>query len=273
MKISLKQLSKVLTSPRVLTPAVFLGVGAGKTYRDYKKEEYPTKKQILIKDFSVLSGASAGCALAAFVFNKFFNYELFSTNKKTLKNIEYILKQSCSSVLTTLLGIGCALFLHEPIEKFLLRKLKNKQQKEQIKKSSAPKFISQTNVFKDFIINTNGSTVKTAEKVFTNMSDLPSMKVFSAPRVALTSFSVVETSGYDNKVKKTTKEIIANTLIPTIFVSTTSIFVNNQKGIIKYPSLLLSLITGTIAGNFVANKTEKQIDNTIDTINTKLLFK
>ena len=270
MKISPKQISTVLTSPRVLTPAVFLGIGASKTYQDYKSEQPETKKQVLIKDSSVLAGASAGCALAAFIFDKFFDYEIFSTNKKVLKNVEYILKQACSSVLTAFLGIGCAILLHEHVEKFILKKLNRGKQIEQPVQNLARINSPQNNVFKDFIAAPPAATVKTAGKVITNISDIPSMKVFSAPMVALTSFSVANTSGYNNKLKKTTKEIIANTLMPTIFVASTAIFVNGKKALIKYPSLILSLAAGTIAGNFVADKTEKHINKTVDTIHTKL---
>lgn len=259
MKISPKQISTALTSPRVLTPAVFLGVGASKTYQDYKNEPPETKKQILIKDSSVLAGVSMGCALAAFIFNKFFDYEIFSTNQKVLKNVEYILKQTCSSVLTAFLGIGCAVLLQEPVEKFLLKKFNYTKSREESKQNAVQTNIMQNNVFKDFITLPPAATVKTAGKVITNISDLPSMKVFSAPMVALTSFSVANTSGYNNKFKKTTKEIIANTLIPTIFVSMTAIFVNGKKALVKYPLLVLSLVAGTIAGNLVADKTEKHI--------------
>lgn len=265
MKISPKQISTALTSPRILTPAVFLGIGAAKTFKDYQNEPAENKKQILIKDTSVLAGASAGCALSAIIFNKFFNYELFNTNKKVLKNIEYILKQTCSSVLTSLLGVSCAILLHEPVEKFIIKKLKKNIIIEK-PKENFPITNKQNEVFKDFIAATPQNTIKTAGKVITNISDLPSMRVFSAPMVALTSFSVANTSGYDNKVKKTTKEILANTLIPTIFVSATAIFANKQKSFIKYPSLLLSLAAGTITGNYIADKTEKHINKTVDII-------
>ena len=85
--------------------------------------------------------------------------------------------------------------------------------------------------------------------------------------IALTGFSVADTKGYHNKLKKTTYELLANVLIPTIFVSATGLFVHDKKSLVKYPALFLALVGGSYAGEFVASSFKDKIYKTIDGMN------
>ena len=54
-------------------------------------------------------------------------------------------------------------------------------------------------------------------------------------------------------------------------ISATALFVNNKKGIIKYPALLSALGIGSLIGAYTANKSQQAIEKTIDKINLKYI--
>ena len=99
------------------------------------------------------------------------------------------------------------------------------------------------------------------------MLSLPGMSVFTAvPMIALTGMSVAKLDGYNNKIKRTSKELIANSLIPSLLVAGVSLAVENKKNYIKYPALLAALIGGAYAGREVADLYQDKLDETIDSI-------
>ena len=98
------------------------------------------------------------------------------------------------------------------------------------------------------------------------------MKMLSSPMIALTGFSVANTEGYDNKIKKTCYELLANTMIPTIFATTASMCVEQKKAIIKYPTLLASLILGAQIGQKTADCLQEKMNEKIDKIASKSSF-
>lgn len=127
-------------------------------------------------------------------------------------------------------------------------------------------YFSSSNVFNKFDYSGKDVAKKAANRVVSTVSDIPEMKILSSPMIALTGFSVANTEGYSNKIKKTSYELLANTMIPTLFVTAVSLVVENKKALIKYPSLISSLLIGAFCGKKVADNLQEAMNKKIDYI-------
>src|SRR5574344_2806219 len=124
---------------------------------------------------------------------------------------------------------------------FIKKEDKNKQKEVDREKELA-------RIWKFLEINPKSKGYKTANSVFSNMSGIPSLSVFSSQTTALTGFSIANTKGYHNKLKKITFELLANTLILTIFISAVSLFVGKKSNKIKLPAFAGAVVAGTLTG-------------------------
>ena len=269
MNVNFSRLNKLITHPSLLAPTVFIGIGASKTFGDYQKSPSHQKKQTLAKDVAILTGSVLGFALMNPLTSKLCTKSFLPLSNKFLHSMEYVLKQSVSAVLNTFMGVTGAVCANTLMQKYVLNKKFFCPPPVNIDEN--PDFQKANNTFKNFITITPNVATKAANRMLTNISDIPAMKVFSAPMIALTGFSIANTEGLRNKVKRTTNEILANSLIPTFFVSVTSLLVGNKKNIIKIPALLASLGLGSLTGMIVADKSQKSIERKIDSINFKKL--
>lgn len=267
MNIKPNHISKFITHPAVLAPTVYIGIGAGKMLLDYQKAEPHEKKKTLAKDAAILAGSVIGFTLMNPITSLLAKKEVFSN--KIIKDTSYVIKQTIGATLNTFAGVAGAVYANELMKKYVLNKsyfcpppIWNEDNPETQKAKS---------IFKNFSTIKQHAATQTANRVVTNLSDIPSMSILSAPMIALTGFSIANTEGYHNKLKKTTKEILANTLIPTIFVSITSLFVSNKKNIIKIPSIIGALILGSHIGMVTAEKTQKAVGKKIDAMNLKYI--
>lgn len=269
MHANLSRINKLITHPSILAPTVFIGIGASKTFWDYQKAPAFEKKQVFAKDVAILAGSVLGFAFMNPLTSKLCKTHFVPLSNKFLHHFEYVMKQSTSAVLNTFMGVMGAVSANALMQKYVLNKRffcpppVNIEDNTDFKKAN--------NTFKNFITITPNVATKAANRMLTNISDIPSMKVFSAPMIALTGFSVANTDGLRNKLKRTTNEILANSLIPTVFVSVTSLLVGNKKNIIKIPALVASLGLGSFTGMFVADRSQKTIESKIDSINFKKL--
>lgn len=259
--MNIKHVTSVLTRPRILAPTVFLAVGTGKTLLDYEKAKPQRKKRIMAKDSAILAGSLAGFLLI----NPFTRMLCQNPNikKAMLKNTHYVITQSIAGVLNTFAGIAGAVCANELVHKYVLNKKYFQLPKKPDSKveSNQNKFFLESNVFKNFnYVN------KTAAQTAGAVLSLPNMSHFTAPMIALTGMSVAKTDGYNNKIKRTAKELIANSLIPTFVVSAASLLVNNQKNYVKYPVLTGALAAGSYAGTKLAEQYQDKLDETIDSI-------
>jgi hypothetical protein len=217
------------------------------------------------------------------------------------QHIERVVKEAIAGTLNMFAGVVGAVYANEFMHKYILNKPPftiEKQEppeiKERIKKplsdelnekqesdgslskktaSSVDNYAlldkNKKNVFKNFRYDYSNVAKVTANRVFSTVSDLPDMKVLTKSSMALTGFSVANVEGYHNKLKKTTYELLANTFIPTLFVSIASIFVENKKSSIKLPILLSTIIAGIYTGSKVANKLKNTVNERIDKIDMK----
>ena len=277
--MNIKRIATALTRPRVLAPTVFLAVGTGKTMLDYEKAKPEKKSRILAKDSAMLLGSLAGFLSMNPISRKICKSS--EVHKTYLKSMQYVLTQSIAGVLNTFGGIAGAVAGNEFVHRFVLNKpyfsniapsdkskSKNDEKKEALENEEKQKlvqniaFLKESNVFKNFnYVN------KTAVNTASAMLSLPGMSVFTAvPMIALTGMSVAKLDGYNNKIKRTSKELIANSLIPSLLVAGVSLAVENKKNYIKYPALLAALIGGAYAGREVADLYQDKLDETIDSI-------
>ncbi len=260
--MNIKQVSKAITSPRILAPTVFLAVSTGKTLQDYERAKPSKKKTVLVNDSAMLTGSLAGFIAANPVAKALCNKNHFE--KIVLKQTEYILRQSIGAVIVTFGGIVGAILANDFAHKFILNRpyFKKQQEQEQEQSVQTQKIFFESNVFKNFNY-VNEPFKKTA---FTVLS-LPNMSLLTAvPMLALTGMSVAKIDGYNNKIKRTAKELIANSLVPTVLISGVSLAVDNKKWFIKYPALFMALSAGSYAGNKVSEKYHNRWDDAIDSI-------
>lgn len=259
--MNIKQVSKAITSPRVLAPTVFLAVSTGKTLQDYEKAKPSKKKNVLVKDTAMLTGSLLGFIATNPIAKALCNKNHF--NKIVLKQTEYIARQSTGAVAVTFGGILGAVLANDFAHKFILNRPYFKKQTQQEQQTEKNKILFESNVFQNF----NYVNKQFKQTAFTVLS-LPNMSLLTAaPILALTGLSVAQTEGYNNKIKRTAKELIANSLVPTVLISATSLAVENKKWYIKYPALFGGLTVGSYAGKKFSEKYHDKWDDAIDSIN------
>ncbi len=289
----------VLSNPRVLGPAVFVSVGTAKTFKDYHRVPEDKKRKVLVKDSAVLLSSLAAFAAVSPFTKKFCNTKIInffvkkmnklvlrSKNAEKVKNnnilihtkniaekTEKIAKDAIAGTINTFASIIGAVYSNELLHKYVFPKpyfqKKTNADSENIKEKTTSIESEHKSVFKNFINVNNQVTKDTAGLVLSTLTFVPDMRMLEKPMMALSGFSVVDTKGYHNKLKKVTYELLANTLIPTIFVSAMSIFVQNKKPAVKYPALFLALMTGAFVGNATAERVKDKLYKTIDAIDLK----
>ena len=258
--MNIKQVSKALTSPRFLAPTVFLAVSTGKTLQDYEKAKPYKKNTVLVKDSAMLTGSMLGFIITNPIARAFCNKNHF--NKVVLKQTEYIARQTVGALTVTLGGILGAIWANSFAHKFILNRPYFKKQEELDRQAEKNKILVESSVFKNF----NYVNDQFKQTAFTVLS-LPNMSLFTAaPMLALTGMSVAKTEGYNNKIKRTAKELIANSLVPTVLISGVSLAVEHKKWYIKYPALFGALTVGSYAGKKVSEKYHDKWDDAIDSI-------
>ena len=264
--MNIKSITNTITKPRVIAPAAFLSIGAGKICYDYQKEQPVSKKRILLKDSAII----AGSALGFVIMNPFTRFicKNCKAHNKIMKASEYILSQTAAGTLNTFAAIIGAIYSNEFVHKYFLDNPKYPDLNTKVHtEDKSAGIIQQSGVFKNFNYVNNQFASTTANAMLSTALYVPAMKVFNTPMMALSGFSVANTKGYHNKLKKTTYELLANTLIPSLLISAVSMLVDNKKAVIKYPALFASVCAGSYAGVKVADKFKRQLDDKIDRLN------
>lgn len=264
MKISSNYFNKLFTNPRVLAPVLFVAIGAGKTIMDYQEASPQRKTRTIVKNSSILCGSLLGFLLATPFTNAICKKNFCRT--KVAKYFESAMNQTIAATINTVVGVLAAVYTNELMQKYVLNKpfLNPSMDATKINLAKPP-----DNTFVNFIKVPENRTTKTVNRVFANVSDLPTMKVFSSPLIALTGLSIANTKGYHNKLKRMISEVLANTMIPTLAVCLTAAALNDKKPLIKYPAIFLSLVVGSLAGAFLAQKTQSYISDKVDLLDLK----
>ena len=67
---------------KVLAPALFVAIGAGKTYKDYKESQPASRSYVITKDAAILGSSALGYAAANFALKKMPNIAFVDSSAK-----------------------------------------------------------------------------------------------------------------------------------------------------------------------------------------------
>lgn len=192
-----------------------------------------------------------------------------SAVKYSLNSIERALKDCIGASLLTLAAFGGALGANEVLTKLIFRKHKNVSNSEksaitteQLKKIAENeekrvarymKFVDER-IAKDSANNAFSIIIK----------DIPTLKMLDKPLVALAGFDIVKEKTMEDKFKKTTHDLIANTLIPTFVISIVTAITQNMHNFIRVPLVILSAVGGAFAGKHVGEDINTKFQERID---------
>lgn len=277
---------------------MFLAIGAAATIKDYHNAQENEKLKVLVKNSSMLAGSVLAFSLINPLTKAFVNTEMVKntvkltkklvfkiakkeiTSHKVIKNTqkaieqtEKVVKTSIAATVNTFAGVAGAVAGSELVSRFVLNKpffdaLNKRKIKDDTENDNSLQnnngFFKNTAVFNNFDYTTPKILKEASDRVFATFTDMPDVRLLSAPMVALTGFSVAKTDGYDNKLKKTSYELLANTFVPTIFVTAASIFLEHKKPVLKYLGMFAALFVGAVAGKYAADKITPVINQKID---------
>lgn len=105
--------------------------------------------------------------------------------------------------------------------------------------------------------NTVGAEVKS--NIYSRVTDLPAMRMFSTTMVGMQGFEVIEEKTFKKRMKHATGCLISNSVIPLFFLSLASNLTRNMKGIVRMPIIFASLVGGTMYAQKAINKLDQRI--------------
>ena len=84
--------------------------------------------------------------------------------------------------------------------------------------------------------------------------DLPKTNIGKLFYLSGWGFDIIKEKTFEDKFKKTTHELIANTLIPTFIISAVTAITQNMHNVIRIPLIILSAVGGAFAGKHVGEQ-------------------
>lgn len=300
-------MNRILDS-KITGLTVFALTGTGKLVSDYKEAPENRKDFVLLRDSLILGGSALGVGLyelssmklaksktvqnalktiktkASNVFEKsdFYQNKIKAKHSKTdktakfcLKQIKTVAKDCTDNMLMVGAGIFGAVGADYAIQRSHLEKNKH------LRKLSAyeQNKIGDIYNFEDKLINkwenssinrnfdnTVGSEVKS--NIFSQITNMPAMKMFSKTMVGMQGFEVIEEKTFKDRMHHATKCLVSNSLIPLFFLSISSSLTKNMKSIFRLPIIFTSLVCGTMYTNKTIEsgqnkKPNKKTDNAV----------
>ncbi|MCM1266194.1 MAG: hypothetical protein NC200_08355, partial [Candidatus Gastranaerophilales bacterium] len=95
--------------------------------------------------------------------------------------------------------------------------------------------------------NTVGTEVKS--NIFSQITNMPAMKMFSKTMVGMQGFEVIEEKTFKDRMQHATKCLITNSLVPLFFMSVASSLTKNMKSLYRLPIIFSSMVVGTMYTN------------------------
>mgnify|MGYP000009271195 FL=1 len=300
---------------KVLAPALFVAIGAGKTYKDYKESQPASRSYVITKDAAILGSSALGYAAANFALKKmpniafvdssakFFSKSLKKLSQKkfvkeklapnlepfvkpmnfmhtSLNYIEQAAKDCTSGCFIMAVTVLSSVAGNQLLSKYLFKKREEEikqaleAHKEQV--AAAKKTIEQPEekaekAFKDFkspnyylhYVNTEFSK-DPANKIFASFSFLPIMRVLDLPLTAAAGFDISKEKDTKKQISRTSTSMIANTVVPTFFVSIVSSLTKNLKTCIRIPVLAVTTLAGIACGMAIGKASEKKIEKNLN---------
>lgn len=236
-----------------LAAGMFIASGCYKTYKDYKTSSPEYKDRFLVKDCVILSGAALGMFAHNAASNKISNSKLYNqiitdiskkVNASSIKNgiktsLQYttdIIKDMTSGFLSTAAGIIGALSAD-----YLLSKTSFEQPKyvETIEEKDKLAMYLEDNLAKFTDENTRNV-------IYTSVSDLPKIRILSSGMLGADAIELAKNKELDKKLQNTTEYLVNDTLVPLIFLSTSSALTKNMKAKYRVPIIFSTLFCGIL---------------------------
>jgi hypothetical protein len=271
-----------IKQPKPLTPLLVVGVGGYQTLKNYKAAEKEDKTKGIVRDLSILSASIAGILMFQKATSKIFNIKIFSnlltkaTNlvkkikaptflekakpivskagtftKNRIVDARDILKSTVEEFNGCLGGIIGGLTAASVVENlgFTPKKIKNKDRQA----NDSPNYNLRSNP--DNAVESFAKVAKTIGAKTLQAVDLPIASV--------DSYAVTQEKGIENKFKKASYELIANNLLPALFLSTTVKATQNLNKYAKLGLRGLSLMLGLFLGHHAAVYFDKEVTQEI----------
>ena len=263
---------------------VFTVTGLSKLASDYKDAPADKKHYTLTHDAFVLGASALGVAGYTFASKKVIKSKgvtkLLNKLKthvkghleekkysKPAKNVLNYLKEVSTKCLdnTLMLGTGIlgaigADYLVHAVH--LDKKLKQKKTL-QTEDKSFDKINDTTNTlinsFKESGLNKtldNAVGTEVKNSMYNRIFDFPAMKMFTTSMVGMQGFEVIQEKTLKSRMMHTTKCLIANSVVPIFFLSTTTSLTKKMNSAIRLPLTFATMIFGTMYTNkFIKNLT------------------
>lgn len=189
--------------------------------------------------------------------------------KYSLNSIERAIKDCISASLITLAAFGGGLASNSILTKFIFQKHKsytakenkqtnpqNTQKEKELEQKRIARYMKYVDekIAKDSANNAFSAIIK----------DIPSLKMLDKPLVALAGFDIIKEKTFEDRFKRTTHELIANTLIPTFIISIASALTQTMQNFIKVPLLFIAAVGGAYAGKHVGEKVKNKFPEHLD---------
>lgn len=189
--------------------------------------------------------------------------------KYSLNSIERAVKDCIGSSFVTLAAFGGGLASNAVLTKFIFQKHKNIEpsekatittekikQEDEIEQKRIARYMKYVDekIAKDSANNAFSAIIK----------DIPTLKMLDKPLVALAGFDIIKEKTFEDRFKRTTHELIANTLIPTFVISITSVLTERMQNFIRVPLLFLGAVGGAYAGKNIGEKVKNKFPEHLD---------
>ncbi|MDD3593731.1 MAG: hypothetical protein PHX18_03785 [Candidatus Gastranaerophilales bacterium] len=284
----------------MLTGIILASVGGYKIYSDYKESSPENKKKTLIKNVSVIGACALGVfGMDKFVSRNLNNKQIQSCFEFILKPLEKtgfiknfigkftkkkptdILKIPAVSEITAdctknliltltglISGLGGGLLVDKFINKEKSPYLKHPPQKPSIETEEPFVVIedltpaSRNKKIQQIIFNDKSrNLISNTSKVFGTAGFF--INPLDKPFIVLDGLSVANEKSVDKIIEQTTQGIIAETLVPTLFMSLTNSVLKSKQWFIRLPAIGGALVLGSFTGNKAGALFNKKITEEI----------
>lgn len=260
-----------------LEAGVFFLMGGIKTVSDYKSVGEQYKQRILLNDTVVLASSSLGIlgykalGRSKAMRNGFFkptveflhkNFQKFAESDFSKKYLvgkfdklyhplqaplelsKVIIGTTISNVLMVASGLFAAILGDYALTKtgFGIHKLKDIMDED---KKKAPKKLQLVETFMkqnvDTVINKD-----VRKEMVSRVTDLPMFSLLTSSFIGLEGLNITDNEKTSKQVKKATKYLLLNSLVPLFFLSCSSALTKKFKNIYRFPIMFASLVGGTL---------------------------